>query len=323
MNTNKKLLAGFFSALVFSVVASAQSGQAERATSQAPTAAASTAPAGDGDRVETARNTNTAVGNLPANTGVDAVKSQIHATDEEWKVIGPLLQAVATARQTANYGLAGAQGNAGFAGMNGGWGGPGGGFGRGGPGGGPGRGGPGGGFGRGGPGNDSFADPSNGGGFGRGGPGGGFGRGGPGNDEFGGPGAGRGFGRGASDGDGAAESGGRGGFGGEGPGGGPGGSASPTNAPGAIPNDAGPNAPRGDGPPGMGGGNNAVATALAELKTALSKSNTPADQIKEKLAAVRNARQKAKTELAAAEQNLRLLLTTDQETVLISLGYLE
>jgi hypothetical protein len=73
----------------------------------------------------------------------------------------------------------------------------------------------------------------------------------------------------------------------------------------------------------MGGGNNAVATALAELKTALSKSNTPADQIKEKLAAVRSARQKARADLAAAEINLRLLLTADQETVLISLGYLE
>ena len=73
----------------------------------------------------------------------------------------------------------------------------------------------------------------------------------------------------------------------------------------------------------MGGGNNAVASALAELKTALSNSTPPADQIKEKLAAVRNSRQKAKADLAAAEKDLRQLLTADQETVLVSLGYLE
>ena len=306
MNTSKQLFAGLFSALVLSSVALAQSGPAERATSQAPTATASTAPAGNGDRVETGRNPNTAVGNLPANTGVDAVKNQIHATDEEWKVIGAGLQSVVTARQTAASGLAGAQGNADFGGMNGGRGGPGGGFDRGGRGGGFGRGGPGGGFGRGGPGgNDSFADPGNGGGFGRGGPGGGFDRGGPGNDDFGG-----GFGRG--------------GFaGGPGGPGGPGGSAGTTNAPATASNESAPNGPPGGGFPGMTGGNNAVATALAELKSALSNSKTPADQVKEKLAAVRNARQKANADLAAAEKSLRLLLTGDQETVLVSLGYLE
>ena len=283
MNTSKQLFAGLFSALVLSSVALAQSGPAERATSQAPAATASTAPAGNGDRVETGRNPNTAVGNLPANTGVDAVKNQIHATDEEWKVIGAGLQSVVTARQTAASGLAGAQGNADFGGMNGGRGGPGGGFDRGGRGGGFGRGGPGGGFGRGGPGgNDSFADPGNGGGFGRGG-------------FAGGPG---------------------------GPGG-PGGSAGTTNAPATASNESAPNGPPGGGFPGMTGGNNAVATALAELKSALSNSKTPADQVKEKLAAVRNARQKANADLAAAEKSLRLLLTGDQETVLVSLGYLE
>ena len=73
----------------------------------------------------------------------------------------------------------------------------------------------------------------------------------------------------------------------------------------------------------MSGGNNAVASALAELKTALSNANTPADQIQEKVATVRTARQKAKADLAAAEKNLRQLLTASQETVLVSLGYLE
>ncbi|MGA2544330.1 MAG: hypothetical protein ABSG78_22490 [Verrucomicrobiota bacterium] len=307
MNTSNKLFAGILSTLVLVSAASAQAGQPDRSPVPGPVTATPSAQAGSGDRVEAARNTNTAGGNLPANPGLDGVKSQIHATDEEWKVIGPILQSVVAARQTANYALAGAQGNAGFAGGNGGRGGPGGGFGRGGPGGGPGRGGPGGGLGRGGPGNDSFADPGAGRGFGRGGRGGGFDRGGPDNDGFGDPGAG-------------------GGFGGGGPGGGasgPGLSAGTTNAPGTAPSDSAPNGPRGGGPPGMGGGNNAVATALAELKTALSNAKTPADQIKEKLAAVRNARQKAKADLSAAEKNLRLLLTADQETVLVSLGYLE
>jgi multidrug resistance efflux pump len=73
----------------------------------------------------------------------------------------------------------------------------------------------------------------------------------------------------------------------------------------------------------MSEGNNAVASAMAELKTALSNANTPADQIQEKVATVRTARQKAKADLAAAEKNLRQLLTASQETVLVSLGYLE
>jgi Spy/CpxP family protein refolding chaperone len=73
----------------------------------------------------------------------------------------------------------------------------------------------------------------------------------------------------------------------------------------------------------MGGGTNAVALAMTELTTALSKTNTPADEIQEKVAAVRNARQKAKADLTEAEKNLRQLLTPGQQTVLVSLGYLE
>jgi len=207
---------------------------------QAADAAAPAAPVGTRERAEAPPNAGAAGGNLSGNSGMDAVKSQLHATDAEWKIIEPILQSVITARQTANEGLNGAQANMGFAGMMGGRGGPGGGFG---PGGG-----------------DSFADPGAGGGFGRGGPGG-----------FGGD---------------------RGGFG-------------------------------GGGFPGSGGGDNAVALAMTELKTALSQTNTPPDQIAEKVAAVRSARQKAKAGLAAAEKNLRELLTAGQETVLVSLGYLE
>jgi hypothetical protein len=156
------------------------------------------------------------------------------------------------------------------------------------PGGPGGRGGPGG---PGGPGNDSFANPGDGGPFGRGGPGpGGFGRGGPGPDGFGpspgefGPGGFGGGGRGP------------GGFGGPGPGG---------------------------GPPGFGGSSSAVMQKLVELRTTLADPNGTAEQLKEKITAVRNARQKAKAELAAARKDLLDLLTVDQEAVLVSLDYLD
>lgn len=326
MNSSKQLLAATFSALALSAAVLAQSG---------PTA-----------------------GGSSGNTGLASVKSQIHATDEEWKVISPKLQLVITARQAVDYVLTDTQGNSGFAGF-GGRGGPGGGFGPGGgdsfadpgagggfgPGGGGGRGGGGGGFGRGGPGGgDGFTDPGAG-GFGRGG-GGGFGRGGPGGgDGFADPGAGGfgrggrgggggGFGRGGGFGPGGDSFGDPGAGGNFGPGGrgGPGGDFGPgfgasaglTNAPGAIPNGGARNGPQGGGfPGGMGGGNNAVAAALDELKTTLSNTNAPTDLLTEKVEAVRTARKRAKADLDASEQNLRRILTVEQQAVLVSLGYLD
>ena len=150
-----------------------------------------------------------------------------------------------------------------------------------------GRGGPGGGP-PGGPGNDSFANPGDGGPFGRGGPGPGE----PGADGFGpgGPGPG-GFGPGEP-----------------GPGGGPPGF-------GGFP-------PFG-GPPGFGGSSSTVMQKLVELRTTLADPNGTAEQLKEKITAVRNARQKAKAELAAARKDLLDLLTLDQEAVLVSLDYLD
>jgi Cu/Ag efflux protein CusF len=68
---------------------------------------------------------------------------------------------------------------------------------------------------------------------------------------------------------------------------------------------------------------NAVAFALAELKTALSAKDTPKSEIQEKMAAVQEARRKAKTDLETAKANLRKLLTLQQEAVLASLGYLD
>ena len=100
-----------------------------------------------------------------ANAGSESVQSLIKATDEEWKIIGPRLQAVATARQAVTTYTATSQGLGGF-------------------GGGPNFG------------TDSFAGPGDGMGGGRGGRGGGFGGpggpGGPGGQNFGGGGGGRG-----------------------------------------------------------------------------------------------------------------------------------
>jgi hypothetical protein len=276
-------------------------------------------PARSGTRggAEAARNAGAVGVNSSANTGFDGIKSRIHATDEEWKIIAPVLQSVITLRQTANEGLSGAQGDSGFGDMMGGFGGFGGGFDFGGSDSFADPGGPGGfwgGFGGGGPGGFGGGDPGGFGGGGRGGRGGGgfggFGGGGPGGFGGGGPG---GFGGGGPGGFGG---GGPGGFGGGGPGGFGGGG--PGGFGGGGPGGFG----GGDSPP-TGGGNNAVALALTELRTTLSSTNAPPDQIKEQVAAVRAARQKAKADLAAAEKKLRDLLTASQEAVLISLGYLE
>ena len=245
-------------------------------------------------------------------SGLDDVRNQIHATAEEWKVIGPLLQTVLTCRQTADYSLGDQQDNMNSPDM---FGGGRGGFGGGGPGG---RGG------------DSFADPGN---FGGGGPGGrggggrgGFGGGGPGGrggDSFADPGN---FGGGGPGGFGGGGRGGRGGFGGGGPGnfgpGGPDVGGTTTNAASASGNAADANGPRGGGSSGVSA-NNAVAYALAELKVTLSATNTPKSEIQQKLTAVQEARRKANTDLDAAKADLRKLLTLQQEAVLSSLGYLD
>jgi len=148
-------------------------------------------------------------------------------------------------------------------------------------------------------GGDSLEGPGNGFGGGRGGRGGGFG--GPGGpNDFGAP-------------------------------GGPNGFAGPSG-PNGFPGPGGPNGPAGPGGavvpggPGFGpglGGNNAVSTALAELTSTLADATSTPEQVKAKLAAVRIARQKAASDLAAAQKALLPLLTADQEATLVSLGYLD
>lgn len=63
--------------------------------------------------------------------------------------------------------------------------------------------------------------------------------------------------------------------------------------------------------------------ALADLQAALADPKTSAEQLQEKVAAVRAARHKARAELEAARKDLLALLTSDQEAVLVSLGLLD
>jgi hypothetical protein len=98
----QRLLAGVSSILFLSIVMGAQSAPqpAQSTPAQSPPAA----PGGNASA---------------ANAGIESVKPLIKATDEEWKVIGPKLQAVVTARQTvmtytAPAGRGGFFGGAGF-----------------------------------------------------------------------------------------------------------------------------------------------------------------------------------------------------------------
>jgi hypothetical protein len=86
---------------------------------------------------------------------------------------------------------------------------------------------------------------------------------------------------------------------------------------------------RGRGPGGGGGGNadnqpqTPVAKASADLRTTLENKDAPADDIKAKLAALRDARDKARAELQAAQKELKEVLTQRQEAVLVTNGMLE
>jgi Spy/CpxP family protein refolding chaperone len=78
----------------------------------------------------------------------------------------------------------------------------------------------------------------------------------------------------------------------------------------------------GGGP--FGGMNtNVIRQAQTELQTVLKESKHSAAEVREKMAAVRAARQRARADLEAAQRDLTPLLTTEQEAVLVSLGYLD
>jgi hypothetical protein len=78
---------------------------------------------------------------------------------------------------------------------------------------------------------------------------------------------------------------------------------------------------------GGGGGDNqpttAVGTASSELNKALENKDTPADEITKKLAALRDAREKAKANTVAAQKELKEILTPRQEAVLVTMGMLD
>ena len=66
-----------------------------------------------------------------------------------------------------------------------------------------------------------------------------------------------------------------------------------------------------------------AAQASRELRDALENKDTPPDQIVAKLAALREARAKARAELEAAQKDLQSVLTPRQEAVLVAGGTLE
>jgi hypothetical protein len=83
---------------------------------------------------------------------------------------------------------------------------------------------------------------------------------------------------------------------------------------------------------GRGGGNNGgdnappptpTAKAAMELRTLLENKDASADDIKAKLAALREARAKTKADLDAARKDLKEVLTQRQEAVLVTNGMLE
>jgi hypothetical protein len=88
--------------------------------------------------------------------------------------------------------------------------------------------------------------------------------------------------------------------------------------------------PGGPGGPGGTGGTppvdpnaSAVQKASADLRTTLENKDAKPEEIKTKLDTLRSARAEARTQLAAAQQELRGLLTQRQEAVLVESGMLE
>jgi hypothetical protein len=111
--------------------------------------------------------------------------------------------------------------------------------------------------------------------------------------------------------------GGRGAFG-AGPGGGGGGWGGPNagrRGPASAPAADGQAAPPQDETPLM--------KATRELRETLQVENPPADEIAQRLAAYRAAREAADAELQVARDELRTIATQRQEAVLVMMGYLD
>ena len=67
----------------------------------------------------------------------------------------------------------------------------------------------------------------------------------------------------------------------------------------------------------------AVEKASEQLQTTLENTAATPDQIKTQLTALRAAKEKSKQELAAAQQELRKLVTVRQEAQLVLMGMLD
>jgi hypothetical protein len=67
----------------------------------------------------------------------------------------------------------------------------------------------------------------------------------------------------------------------------------------------------------------AVEKAQEQLRTVLDNTASTPDQIKASLTALRTAREKAKQQLATAQQDLRKIVTIRQEAVLVMMGTLD
>ena len=65
-----------------------------------------------------------------------------------------------------------------------------------------------------------------------------------------------------------------------------------------------------------------VATAAADLSSALESESTPASEIRAKMQALRDARSKADDELRASQKKLQAVLTARQEARLVVMGML-
>ncbi len=73
------------------------------------------------------------------------------------------------------------------------------------------------------------------------------------------------------------------------------------------------------GPGGQGGG----SPESQALRTALESDSTSADEIKTKLAALREARKKSQAQLEQAREELKKVLTLRQEATLVQMGLLD
>jgi hypothetical protein len=87
---------------------------------------------------------------------------------------------------------------------------------------------------------------------------------------------------------------------------------------------------RGRGGPGGAGGaaaapdpSNPIAVAAADLTTVVQNTTAAPDDIKTKMAALRDARKKIEGQLTAAQDDLKGVTTVRQEAVLVSQGILE